>query len=170
MRKLVALTVLALALTGISTAQAANKLAATKSNIDNYVVATQHMQRVMGIPVTKSNYTYRTAKSIKYVLWVQKYWKRTNWNVRQKFNNPPHKAALLCIHRYEGSWSDDNAPFWGGLQMDLSFQASYGSYLFKHKGTANRWTPLEQMWVAERAIVSRGFYPWPNTAKYCGLI
>jgi hypothetical protein len=27
------------------------------------------------------------------------------------------------------------------------------------------------MWVAERAHRSgRGFYPWPNTARHCGLI
>jgi hypothetical protein len=27
------------------------------------------------------------------------------------------------------------------------------------------------MWVAERAYRSgRGFYPWPNTARACGLI
>jgi hypothetical protein len=27
------------------------------------------------------------------------------------------------------------------------------------------------MWAAERAHRSgRGFYPWPNTARYCGLI
>jgi len=32
-------------------------------------------------------------------------------------------------------------------------------------------SPLEQMWVAERAYRNgRGFYPWPNTARYCGLI
>ena len=34
---------------------------------------------------------------------------------------------------------------------------------------ADHWTPIEQMWVAERAYRSgRGFYPWPNTARYCG--
>jgi hypothetical protein len=27
------------------------------------------------------------------------------------------------------------------------------------------------MWVAERALrAGRGFYPWPNTARMCGLI
>jgi len=27
------------------------------------------------------------------------------------------------------------------------------------------------MWAAERAHrAGRGFYPWPNTARYCGLI
>ena len=55
--------------------------------------------------------------------------------------------------------------------MDLSFQRSYGGYLLHLKGTANRWSSYEQMWVAERAYKSgRGFYPWPNTARACGLI
>lgn len=84
---------------------------------------------------------------------------------------PPHYSAWLCIHQYEGSWDDDGSPYYGGLQMDLPFQASYGSSLLSAKGTANNWTPLEQMWVAERAFSSgRGFYPWPNTARACGLI
>jgi hypothetical protein len=55
--------------------------------------------------------------------------------------------------------------------MDLSFQRAYAAGLLRRKGTADRWTPLEQMWTAERAHRSgRGFYPWPNTARYCGLI
>lgn len=84
---------------------------------------------------------------------------------------PPHYREWLCIHGYEGSWTDDGSPYYGGLQMDISFQASYGGGLLKTKGTANNWTPLEQMWAAERAYRSgRGFYPWPNTARYCGLI
>ena len=34
------------------------------------------------------------------------------------------------------------------------------------RGWANRWTALEQMWVAERAHRSgRGYGPWPNTAR-----
>jgi hypothetical protein len=55
--------------------------------------------------------------------------------------------------------------------MDISFQRTYGRDLLRRKGTANRWTALEQIWVAERAYRSgRGFYPWPNTARYCRLI
>jgi hypothetical protein len=83
---------------------------------------------------------------------------------------PPHYEQWLCIHSYEGSWTDPNAPFWGGLQMDYGFQQAYGGDLLRAKGTADHWTPLEQMWVAERAYKTRGFYPWPNTARYCGLI
>ena len=84
---------------------------------------------------------------------------------------PPHLSSWQCIHGYEGSWNDDGSPYYGGLQMDLGFQQRYGAELLKSKGTANNWTPLEQMWVAEKAYSSgRGFYPWPNTARYCGLI
>ena len=39
------------------------------------------------------------------------------------------------------------------------------------RGWANRWTALEQMWVAERAHRSgRGYWPWPSTARFCGLL
>jgi hypothetical protein len=65
----------------------------------------------------------------------------------------------MCIHQYEGSWTDSGGPYWGGLQMDLGFQATYG-----------HWSPLEQIWVAVRAARSRGFSPWPNTARYCGML
>ena len=48
---------------------------------------------------------------------------------------------------------------------------TYAARDLLHRGWASNWTPLEQMWVAERAYRSgRGFYPWPNTARYCGLI
>jgi hypothetical protein len=83
---------------------------------------------------------------------------------------PPHYEQWMCIHRYEGSWTDPDAPYWGGLQMDDEFQRTYGIELYRAKGTADHWTPLEQMWVAERAYRTRGFWPWPNTARYCGLI
>jgi hypothetical protein len=26
------------------------------------------------------------------------------------------------------------------------------------------------MWVAERAYKTRGFWPWPNTARVCSLL
>jgi hypothetical protein len=55
--------------------------------------------------------------------------------------------------------------------MDWGFMARYGQELLRRKGTANLWTPLEQMWVAERAFRSgRGYFPWPNSARNCGLI
>jgi hypothetical protein len=85
---------------------------------------------------------------------------------------PAHYTDWLCIHNYEGSWTAATGNgYYGGLQMDWSFMSAYGRRLLELKGPANNWTPLEQMWVAERAFQSgRGFYPWPNTARMCGLI
>ena len=85
---------------------------------------------------------------------------------------PPHFQEWLCIHSHEGSWNANTGNgYYGGLQMDYSFMSSYGAALLRAKGTANNWTPLEQMWVAERAYSSgRGFKPWPNTARRCGLL
>jgi hypothetical protein len=98
-------------------------------------------------------------------------WRRLAARTRRLAQNPPHKRQWLCIHRYEGAWRDPSPPYYGGLQMDVQFQRTYGAAIFRLKGTADHWTPIEQMWAAERAHQSgRGFYPWPNTARYCGLI
>lgn len=77
-----------------------------------------------------------------------------------------------CIHSHEGSWNDSGDPFWGGLQMDTGFQRTYGGDMIRaYGGYADRWHPYDQMIVAERARRSgRGYYPWPNTARMCGLI
>jgi hypothetical protein len=54
--------------------------------------------------------------------------------------------------------------------MDISFQRGYGRYLLRRKGTANHWTPAEQMWTAEKALRTGGsFRPWPVAARRCGL-
>lgn len=98
-------------------------------------------------------------------------WTQRATRARVTAQHPPRLKAWLCIHRYEGAWTDPNAPYYGGLQMDMSFMQAYGSRLLRTKGTADHWTPLEQIWVAERAYESgRGFFPWPNTARWCGLI
>jgi hypothetical protein len=103
--------------------------------------------------------------------WWKRAWVRKAYWARWHGHRPPHLAAWLCIHRYEGSWQDRYAPYYGGLQMDLSFQRQYGPGLLRRKGTADHWTRFEQIWVAVRAYrAGRGFYPWPNTARYCGLL
>jgi hypothetical protein len=110
---------------------------------------------------------------------------------RRVTDPPPSLSAWMCIHsgikggrwsrslRYlgggykvsngEGSWTDPGSPYWGGLQMDLTFQRTYGGWLLKNKGTADHWTPLEQIWAAVRAYRTRGFGPWPVTGHDCGL-
>jgi len=97
-------------------------------------------------------------------------WRQREHAVWRRANHPPGLDAWLCIHRYEGSWTDSGGPYWGGLQMDLGFQETYGGWLLRHKGTADHWSPLEQIWVAVRASHTRGFSPWPNTARYCGVL
>ena len=97
-------------------------------------------------------------------------WRQREHAVWRRANHPPGLNAWLCIHHYEGSWTDSGGPYWGGLQMDLGFQATYGGWLLRHKGTADHWSPLEQIWVAVRASHTRGFSPWPNTARYCGVL
>ena len=80
-------------------------------------------------------------------------------------------SAFMCIHRYEGAWNDPNGPYYGGLQMDMSFQQTYGAEFLRAYGTADHWPPAVQITVAMRAYLSgRGFNPWPTTARDCGLI
>ncbi|MBA3757861.1 hypothetical protein H0X09_03280 [Candidatus Saccharibacteria bacterium] len=96
-----------------------------------------------------------------------------------------NEANWSCIHRYERhprqGWATRTGNgYYGGLQMDISFQSTYGPHvlgypdsetMFRKKGTANKWSSREQMAVAEYARQSgRGYYPWPNSARTCGLI
>ena len=139
--------------------------------IGEYRQQTWHWQQVMGKEPTPTAYGERRIANRRYHVWMLRLWKTRATAVRRQAARPPHLAAWRCIQRHEGPWNDPNAPYYGGLQMDLGFQRRYGAYLLRTKGTADRWTPLEQMWVAERAYRSgRGFSPWPNTARACGLL
>lgn len=139
--------------------------------IHHYRRATWHWQSVMGAPRSRAARAEKDP-SRKFKLWVRNLWKHRAKHARRVAVHPPHKSQWLCIHRYEGAWTSATGNgYYGGLQMDISFMRTYGPRLLRKKGTANNWTPLEQMWVAERAHRSgRGFYPWPNTARACGLI
>jgi hypothetical protein len=139
-------------------------------DIAHYRHETWHWQRVMGVRRSRASVVRRN-KSPHYRRWVRNLWRKRAITHKRKAHRPPHRSQWLCIHRYEGRWNDPSGPYYGGLQMDISFQRRYGGELLRRKGTADNWTPLEQMWVAERAYrAGRGFYPWPNTARYCGLI
>lgn len=84
-----------------------------------------------------------------------------------------NQRAWNCIHRYEGGWSSATGNgYYGGLQMDYQFQSTYGKDMLRaYGGTANLWHPYDQIIVAQRAYrEGRGYYPWPNTARKCGLI
>ena len=115
--------------------------------------------------------TLHRVQDREYRLWVRNLWHKRAVRTWKRWQRPPRRSAWMCIHRHEGAWTDPNPPYYGGLQMDISFQRTYGRELLRRKGTADKWTPLEQIWVAHKAHRSgRGFYPWPNTARYCGLI
>lgn len=78
-------------------------------------------------------------------------------------------ADALCVHSHEGAWNDDTGNgFYGGLQFDYGTWLSNGGGRFAP--TANLASPLEQLEVAYTTWKSRGWEPWPNTARMCGLL
>jgi len=131
---------------------------------------TWYWQRVMGMPRSRLLGHSLGAHSVGRLQRLTAVWRRREQAAFHRAQHPPHYEAWLCIHGYEGSWADSGAPYYGGLQMSLSFQRAYGGWLLQRKGTADHWTPLEQIWTAEKAHRSSGFYPWPSTARFCGLL
>jgi hypothetical protein len=131
---------------------------------------TWRWQRVMLRPRTPFGDSARRVAKLAYRRWVLGLWRHRATVAKKQAFRPPHRSQWLCIHRYEGSWADAGAPYYGGLQMDVEFQRTYAIQFYRAKGTADHWSPLEQMWAAERAYRTRGFWPWPNTARYCGLL
>jgi hypothetical protein len=81
-------------------------------------------------------------------------------------------GAFTCIHRYEGAWNANNGNgYYGGLQMDYTFMQHYGGGYLHRWGTADHWPAWAQIATSVRAYRSgRGFWPWPNTARACGLL
>jgi hypothetical protein len=129
-----------------------------------YRAQTWSLQSLMRRPRSRSGRLHGTRSEL--VLW-----RKRAATVRLAVSHPPHYGEWLCIHSHEGAWTADTGNgYFGGLQMNLAFQLGYGPELLATKGTANAWTPLEQMWVAERAWLVRGFEPWPQTARMCGLL
>ena len=138
-------------------------------NISRFRAGTRRWLTVMhGSPVGSSSRSLAAAHSVQGLRLLARTWRHREHSAWWRATHPPHLQAWNCIHHYEGSWTDSGGPYWGGLQMDLSFQSTYGSWLLRHKGTADHWSPLEQIWVAVRAAHSRGFSPGPNTARSCG--
>ena len=81
------------------------------------------------------------------------------------------ERAFMCVHAGEGAWSANTGNgYQGGLQMDYSFQRTYAPWALRAFGTANRWPASVQVSAAIQAWTQRGFRPWPNTARACGLL
>jgi Transglycosylase-like domain len=170
------LTLFLAALVTPRSADAAITRAQMIDQIDGLRHKTWQLQKLMGKKRTPTFFQERRTPDADYRLWIRNLWKQRAASALRQAQNPPHRSGWMCIHRYERhpaqGWATRTGNgYYGGLQMDISFQRTYGPELLRRKGTANNWTPYEQMWVAWRAYRSgRGFYPWPNTARHCGLI
>jgi hypothetical protein len=132
-------------------------------------------QHVMGVRLTPGDGNpYRTTPQRR--LQLIERWHDRLLSTYQAFLDPPHKQQWQCIQSYEtappfpGWRTNSGNRYYGGLQMDIDFMRAYGKWLLHRKGTADNWTPLEQMWTAEHALPTRGYHPWPLTAHDCGLI
>jgi len=148
-------------------AEAASSSRVVDAAVRGYVRETKVLHRTMGRARAASFYRPDMVHpEHSYMVWSGRLTR-----ARKAYHRPPHRSAWLCIHRFEGAWTDGGAPYFGGLQMDWAFMRAYGARFVRLKGAAGNWTPLEQMWTAEAAYrAGRGFYPWPNTARMCGLI
>ena len=157
-------------------ADAATQRVSLMEQIGDYRAETWSWQRLIGSPRTPTKYGERHTGDVAYRTWIRDLWRRRALAAERRAQRVPHREEWLCIHRYERDprmgWATRTGNgYYGGLQMDISFQRTYGPDVYRRKGTADKWTAIEQMWVAERAYrAGRGFYPWPNTARSCGLI
>jgi len=141
-----------------------------EGRLQRYERETWYWQRLTGSPRTETAGRTLAAMAIGDLERTIRVWQRRDLKAHRLAQHPPHMNEWMCIHHYEGAWNDVGGPYWGGLQMSLTFQQRYGGWIYRLKGTADHWTPLEQIWTAEKARQSRGFWPWPNTARTCGLI
>lgn len=170
--------VLAALILTASTALAASATSAESDPLVEQIIEarkkTWRWQDVMQRTRTEPKFSGRelAAKSEAFKERVLAIWSKRARRTALAAKEPPHEREFRCIHRYEGPWDANTGNgYYGGLQMDKTFQRQYGPRLVRRKGLAHRWTPMEQIWVGERARrEGRGFYPWPTAARSCGLI
>ena len=144
--------------------------------------ATRALERKMGHNPSRSNFNASKVKSCAYAHWVHRMWRwmhgkrqseYQHWKKQREITSPSWLVnAFMCIHRYEGAWNSNTGNgYYGGLQMDIAFQSRYGGTYMTRWGTADNWPMWAQIDTAVRAYRSgRGFSPWPNTARFCGLL
>ena len=120
---------------------------------------------------TKAGHPGYRSPSLAYVRWVGKKWHHRGALCYHKLHHPPHLADWLCIHSHEGAWNDNTGNgYYGGLQLNMEEMQTFSPHLLKRKGTANNWSDYEQIWGGERDRQVRGWSPWPQTARMCGLL
>ena len=80
-------------------------------------------------------------------------------------------SGAACVKSREGAWTSNTGNgYYGGFQANLAFQRAYGWRHYSRLGTADRWPPVLQIDMAFRGWQARGWSPWPNTARMCGLL
>ena len=147
--------------------------------------ATWHFQRLMGVPLTPYHRwaeNHCGNKHCRYqvlLIWrkhhrhAHRRWKRVGTAPVASASGyyDSKYAGLRCIHTHEGAWNANTGNgYYGGLQMDSSFMSTYGPTYLRSYGTADKWPPIDQLRAAYKAVQSRGYQPWPNTARMCGLL
>lgn len=80
-------------------------------------------------------------------------------------------SAASCVRSREGGLTSVNpaGPYYGWYQTDPNFQAAYGPEFYRQWGPGV-WPARAQILTAYRGWRARGWYPWPNTARACGLL
>ena len=106
---------------------------------------------------------------LRFVLWRERVDRRHVVEARARFvPSVGHLALWLCIHSGEGSWTDEGAPYYGGLQMTYGWAGLVGD--------AAQLSPMQQMEAAETGYRRSGysqawlFGQWPNTAPPCSAL
>jgi hypothetical protein len=167
MRKLALLTTIGVTalIIGSTPAQAKSKLKLEKCNSSNRTscayrnirkgtTTLRFLKRHRHVGTSKSRRSVR--RSAKYLI---KYGRLQLGLLR-----PAHYYGWLCIHSREGSWNDDGAPYYGGLQMHEGWGGVHH---------ANELSPMEQIRLAEREYRETGYShawlagQWPNTYPPC---
>lgn len=157
-----------------------------------YQKATWYWQSVMGRPDSRTYGRQLQSMGVPDLERAVHMWQRQASLAFNQAHNPPHLADWMCIHTAikdgrwsttldyvgggyhvsgngEGSWTDGGWPYYGGLQFGYNEWLTYG-YPYTHKRYANLATPLQQIWAGVRYWRVSGFWPWPKTARACGLI
>jgi hypothetical protein len=80
-------------------------------------------------------------------------------------------SAASCVRSREGGLTSVNpaGPYYGWYQTDPNCQAAYGPEFYRRWGPGI-WPAYAQVLTAYRGWRVRGWQPWPNTARACGLL
>ncbi len=130
--------------------------------------------RRAALPLPRHGHAERHAVTRADLAEILQRWERRLEHYRRAYaHRRPIIDGLKCIHTYEGAWdsvSETVPTYYGGLQMDASFEEAYGADVLAYRGGhANEWPRHDQLMVGVRGYEVRGYTPWPTAAAACGL-